>query len=460
MKNKILFLMILFVCAPAVGWSQIDDDIEIALEDEFTARPSDITESTAAVFNNYRPGDGLRITSVDRKYMMTLSGYVQASMMLSKYPGDGDLYSRFRMRRVRLRFQGNALGDRIRYRLSFNMVNGSESDDDTGTLLYDAWIQYRPWANNQFSVSFGQRGNPTEGRETQMSTYSLLLNETSKASSIFATSREVGIFAEGTYKVGNNSYLRPSVALTDGDGSFSRGRRYGGMKLGGRINYLPFGLFRISGETRQSDMVYELTPKLIVGVAYNYNWGVSDRRGGRSGGEILYMNDKDEIDLPNYGKLNADFMFKYRGWSLMGTFTKGWAYVPSSITKRVRNDGTTSTSFEIDGRQDVKAYIENRMMVGSAYMIQGGYLFRNFWSIAGRYTHIDPDRYSYLNNDLYYKRNDICELSVAKYLTKSYAVKIQGTVGLLKTDGEVRRFDDTVIHGWETNFNLMIQIAF
>lgn len=458
MKNKLLLLMMCFLCAPVAGWSQIDEDIE--LDNEFIARPSDVSESTEAVFNQYRLGDGLRITSVDRNYMMTLSGYVQANMLMTRYPGDSELYTRFRMRRVRLRFQGNALADRIRYRFSFNMVNGSEGDDDTGALLYDAWIQYRPWANNRFAVTLGQRSNPTEGRESQMSTYSLQLGEGSKAASIFGTNREMGLFAEGTYKVGTSSYLRPSIALTDGDGAFSKGRRYGGMKLGGRINYLPFGLFRISGETRQGDMVYEMTPKLIVGVAYNYNWGVSDRRGGRSGGDILYMNDEGQIDLPNYGKLNADFMFKYRGWSLMGTFTKGWAYVPSSITRRVRNDGTTTTNFEIDGRQDVKAYIENRMMVGSAFMFQGGYLFRSFWAIDGRYTHINPKTYSYLNNDLYYKRNDICELSVSKYLSRSYAAKVQATVGLYKTDGEVRRFDDTYISGWETTFNLMLQLAF
>lgn len=450
--------MILFACAPLAGWAQIDDDIEI--EDDFVIRPSDVTTPTAARFNQYRPGDGLRITSLDRNYMMTLSGYVQTNMLVTKYTGDDELYTRFRMRRVRVRFQGNAMGDRLRYRLSLNMVNGSEGDDDTGSLLHDAWIQYRPWANNRLAITIGQSRNPTEGRELQMSTYSLQLNENSKASSVFGTIREVGIFAEGTYNIGNTSYLRPSLALTDGDGPLSKGRRYGGMKLGGRLNYLPFGLFRIAGETRQGDMVYELTPKLIVGVAYNYNWGVSDRRGGRDSGQILYMNDKDQIDLPDYGKLNADFMFKYRGWSLMGTFTRGWAYVPSSITKRVRNDGSTSTSFDIDGRQDVTDYIKNRMMVGAAYMIQGGYLFRNFWSVDGRYTHLDPEKYSYMNNDLYYGRNDIYELSVSKYLSKSYAAKIQATVGFLKTDGEVRKFGTEYFDGWETNFNLMFQIAF
>lgn len=263
--------------------------------------------------------------------------------------------------------------------------------------------------------------------------------------------------------MGSAGYLRPSLALTDGNGAFTSGKRYGGMKVGGRVNYLPFGLFRMSGETRQGDMAYELAPKLVIGTAYSYSDGTSDRRGGRDSGGILYLDDEGNTKLPDYSKFVADMMFKYRGWSFIGEFVKTWAHVPSSITQRVRSEAGPTTNFEINGEQNVSAYIKNRMNLGAAFNLQGGYMFRNFLSIDARYTHIMPDTYSYLKSSkLYFSRNDIYELSVTKYLTKSYSSKIQATFGLVKTDGDVETHHTPrrTVNGYEKTFNVMMQVSF
>ena len=457
MKNRFLIIMIFFGLHASMAWGQIDDDLEY---DNFKINPSDIGAAGDAIVNRYRLGDGIRFTTLNNSYGITFTGYLQTNLVLHNFPTDDNIYDRWRVRRARFRMQGYAMGNKIRYRLGIDMVKGSETDEDIGSLLSDAWIQYRPFDNNKFVITVGQRGNPSDNRELMMSSYSLQFNERSKLSSLFGTTREIGIFTESTLKIGKESYLRPSFALTDGDGPISIGRRYGGLKAGARVNYLPFGLFRISGETRQGDMVYELAPKLSIGVAYSYNSGTSDRRGGRENGAILYRNDLGNYDLPDYGKLVADFLFKYRGWSFLGEFAKSWAYVPTTISTRVRNDGSTTTNFEIDGVQHIENYIRNRMVLGTAFNIQGGYMFRNFWSVDARYTYLKPDTYSYMNNDLYYKRNNIYEISASKYLSKSYAVKIQGTFGLIQTDGVVRKFNDELYDGWEKHFNIMLQLAF
>ncbi len=109
-------------------------------------------------------------------------------------------------------------------------------------------------------------------------------------------------------------------------------------------------------------MIGEVIPKLVVGTAFSYNDGVSDRR-GRESGSILYLNDKDKESLPDYLKWVIDFQFKYRGFSMLGKFAKTWAKVPGDITQRVRNDGTTSTDFG----DSVKDYIKARMMLGTGY---------------------------------------------------------------------------------------------
>lgn len=292
-----------------------------------------------------------------------------------------------------------------------------------------------------------------------MNSSSLQLVERSRLSAMFGTVREVGFTVQSSTKLGKFGYLRPTLILTDGDGAYTRGKRFGGLKYGGRIEYLPFGLFRSGGAFHLEDMVYELSPKLSVGGAYSYNDGASDRRGGRDSGEILYQNSEGYTDLPDFARLNLDLLFKFRGWSVLGEYTKTNAFVPSSITTRVRNDGSTTGDFEIDGVQDVEGYIKNRMILGSAYNLQGGYMFRDFWSVNARYTHIKPDRFSYLNNDLYYKRNNVYELSIAKYLTKNYATKIQLSGSLQKTDGEVRYHNGT-FSGYEKTIYLLTQISF
>lgn len=463
MKYKSLFTLFIFISFTWSVSAQVEDDMDMALEglEDISLIPDSLFNVEAPIVHSFYPGNGLRFSSPEGNYMMNLTGYIQSTLQTHRYSGTDDTYARWRMRRARMRLNGYAMKDRIRYRIGFDMVKGSESAGDTeqGDMLVDAWVAYRPWGNSRLSLTFGQRSTMTDNRENFMSSTSLQLSERSRLGSIFGTVREVGIFAQGSYKVGKTAYLRPSLVLTDGDGAFTFGKRYGGLKYGGRLNYYPFGLFRDGGDFYLGDKAYELFPKLSLGAAYSYNDGTSDRRGGNSSGEILYLNEAGNIDLPDFGRLNLDFFFKFRGWNFLGEYTKTWAYIPSTITTRVRNDGSTSNTFEIDGEQNVENYIRNRMILGSAFNIQGGYLFRNYWTVNARYTHIIPDKYSYLNNNLYYNRNDIYEFSVAKYLTSNYSTKIQLTASFYKTNGETR-YSNGTFSGYETLFNVLTQISF
>lgn len=460
-KLSFILGMMLFLFYPSVAMAQTDEDIDIEADDMMDGDEVEIREKKTFHLGYYGLGEGLSFVSNTSSYALNLSGYVQTTFQSQMYPGDDSMYNRFRVRRARLRLNGSAFNSKIRYRLGLDMVKGSETDaEGAGSMLSDAWIAYHPWGNNKLSVSIGQRSTPTDNRELQMNSATLQLVDRSKLSSVFGTIREVGIFASGTYKIGTGSYLRPSLAITDGDGPIGSATRYGGLKYGARVNYLPFGLFRLGGETRQGDLAYEIKPKLSVGMAYSYNDGVSDRRGGRESGALMYQNADRNVELPDMGKFTADFLFKYRGFSLLGEYVKTWGYVPESIKYRVRNDGTVSTDFTIDGENNKVNYILNRMMIGSAFNIQGGYFFRKFWSVDARYTHLMPDKYSFMNNDLYFKRSDYYDLSVSKYLTKSYSAKIQANIGLARTDGVIRKPDGETCSGWEKSFTLLFQLAF
>src|SRR5690606_15906358 len=156
--------------------------------------------------------------------------------------------------------------------------------------------------------------------------------ERSRLSAMFGTVRELGSTVQSTTKQCKAGYLRPTLILTDGDPACTRGQRSGGLNYGGRLGHLPLGLLRRGGEFHLEDMVYALSPKLSVGGAYSYNDGASDRRGGRDSGEILYQNSEGYTDLPDFARLNLDLLFKFRGWSVLGEYTKTNAFVPSSIT--------------------------------------------------------------------------------------------------------------------------------
>jgi hypothetical protein len=287
----------------------------------------------------------------------------------------------------------------------------------------------------------------------------LQLVERSRLTSAFASIREFGVFIEGSYRLGPTAYLKPSLALTNGDGLNVYSSDFGGLKYGGRLDFLPFGLFTRFGQFRQVDMVRENSPKLVVGGTYSVNNGMSSRR-GRTSGTILYLDDENNVALPDYTKYGVDFLFKFRGFSMLGEFAGSSANVPDNITQRVRNDGTTSRALEVDGVQDVENYIKGRMMLGNAFNIQAGYIFKNLWSIDGRYTYIDADKHSFLNNGTFYNRPEYYTVGVSKYFARNYGIKVQGSFTYVEADQGSNGLDGNPIIGDEWIARILTSLAF
>lgn len=453
-------IALMLICLPSYSQEELDD---MDMSEEMEAIDSDEDEGLTSYIGHYRLGDGINLISPNGGNL-NISGLVQATANVRKYKDVNKTYNRFRIRRARLRFNGIALHGKLRYRLALDMVKGSETETEgAGSMLHDAFVGYRPWGDNRLQISFGQRSTPTDNIELTMASHTLSFVERSKITSVFSTIREIGLFVDASRKLSFlPGVIRPSIAITDGDGPVSGKKRYEGLKYGARINYLPFGTFRRYGQSREGDMAYEFTPKLCVGVAYSYATGVSDRRGGRSSGDILYMNDKKRYELPDVGKFVADINFKYCGFSALAEFAKTWGYVPNEITARVRNDGSTATDFKVEGLKGdhPEEYIKAKMLLGWGVNVQMGYMFRNLWSIDARYTHIGADKYSFLNNDLYYNRPDYADVGITKYLTRNYASKIQLTVGWTRPKGEGRTPDGRNHSGNEWSADLMYQLKF
>ena len=423
-----------------------------------------LSYSQGLEMQSYKFGDGLRFVG-ESGQSVRLTGYAQPMAELKQTEGYDESSSRYRMRRLRLRIDGQTKDPRFKYRLQVDLSGVSEIGEANEDPLMDAYIDYAP--NNSFSAKFGQRTTYADNRELWMSSNSLQLAERSRLTSAFASIREFGIFVTGRIKSGRGSFLRPYFVLSNGDGKNVMGNDRGGLKLGGRIDYLPFGLFTNIGQFRQIDVMREQVPKLVVGIHYSHNSGMSSRR-GRYSGRILYLNNNDEESLPDYSKYGVDFLFKYRGFSALGEYVKSSAMVPVDITQRVRNDGTISMDFTpgVDGNgdlNDIINYVKGRMMLGSAYNFQLGYLFKNNFSIDGRYTHLIADENSFLNNATFYNRPNYYTLGVTKLSGRNYGFKIQASLTYVDGSLGINHDNDLstdVVYNDELLFRLITTISF
>ena len=412
--------------------------------------------------NSYSFGEGISFTA-DNGSMIKLSGYAQPHLEIKNYNDleENSSSNRFRLRRLRLRFDGQAANPKFAYRFQVDLSGSSETGEATGDFLLDAYVSYD--ITNRIKVIFGQRSTYTDNRELFMNSNSLQLVERSRLTSAFSSIREFGLFLSGNFRLnGQGSYLRPYFVLTNGDGINNFDKDLGGLKIGGRIDFLPFGLFTNKGQFRQIDVMRELTPKFVIGVNYSHNSGMSSRR-GRNSGSILYLNELGQQSLPDYTKYGIDFLFKYNGFSALGEYVKSSSTVPTDIIERVRNDGSTSSSFLVNGVQDIESYVNGRMMLGEAYNIQMGYLFKSGITIDSRYTYLKSDDNSFLNNATFYNRPNYYTLGIGKLLGRNYGAKIQGSITFVDGSLGVNHDNDTAtdpVFKDELLFRLITTISF
>ena len=169
-----------------------------------------------------------------------------------------------------------SINPKFKYRLQVDLSGVSEIGEVNEDPLMDAYVDYSP--NNSFSVKFGQRTTYADNRELWMSSNSLQLVERSRLTSAFASIREFGVFVTGRFKTGRGSFLRPYIVLSNGDGKNVMGNDKGGLKIGRRIDYLPFGLFTNIGQFRQIDVMREQVINLLLGLLESL-FRISSRRG-------------------------------------------------------------------------------------------------------------------------------------------------------------------------------------
>jgi phosphate-selective porin OprO and OprP len=344
-------------------------------------------------------GEGIRVLNADSTFSMKFGVRIQ-----SLYQGDLNLESDeyvdgFQIRRSRLKFDGFAYSPRLRYKIELAISNPDtrsgaiRQSGNTANIVLDAYVSWNFWRN--WSLMFGQKKLPGN-RERVISSQALQFVDRSNLNSTYNIDRDAGIhLAYGTDK------LNLVGALTMGEGRNMIGDNIGGHDYTLRADYLPFGAFIDDGDYFGSDLAREETPKLALGVTYDFNNGAS-RQGGQLGDFLPETRDLSTIF--------ADAHFKYKGFSSMAEY----ANKKSEGSPLVYDaDGVILDSFE----------------TGEGFNWQAGYLFKNNLEIAARYTRVTPEPITGRNPNTQYT------LGLSRYFV-GHNLKIQTDATLIEEEAE------------------------
>lgn len=138
--KKYKFILMLLVLLP---WSPVFSQ-ETETEDDDTENVTVDSDAAKIIVNKYRLGDGITFSAPDGGYNINLRGFIQTTFETRKYEGDDQFYSRFRMRRLRLRLSGDAWGGKVGYRLQTDFAQANGGDGELSGMLLDAFISYKP----------------------------------------------------------------------------------------------------------------------------------------------------------------------------------------------------------------------------------------------------------------------------------------------------------------------------
>jgi hypothetical protein len=316
----------------------------------------------------------------------------------------------FIVRRSRLKFDGFAYSTKLKYKLELGLSNrdisgANEFNRNTPRYILDAVIMWQLAKN--WELWAGQTKLPGNV-ERVVSSANLQLIDRSLLNSRFNIDRDLGIQIRHKSNLGGEFLMREKFAISQGEGRNVTEGNEGGLQYTGRLEFLPFGAFKSKGDYSQSDLKREGTSKLMVGFTYNFNENAVRERG--FAGDYMIRNDKTIFET-NQTTIFLDAMYKYNGVSFMGEYAKRTA--DSVIATEA--DGVTPTG-------DV-------VLTGNALNLQLGYLFKNNYELAGRFTSV---AYEAITESMPSKQYT---LGINKYLV-GHKLKVQSDISYTSLDGE------------------------
>lgn len=296
-------------------------------------------------------------------------------------------------RRVRVKSDGHLFTPKLGYKLEIDII---------GAQILDVYLKWNFYKN--FEIWAGQtklRGN----RERVISSQNLQFVDRSLLNAQFTLDRDIGFWLHHHFKAGN-SVIREVVSVSKGEGKSlfkeNPARVNDGLDYTGRLEYLPFGLFKKNGDYSDGDLEREPKPKLAVGLTYDFNQGAV-----KSNGHLGSVTDQQA----NLSSWIADLMFKYRGVSVLTEYVNRTVFDGKNLEEGLFLD------------------LINNFYTGTAFNTQAGYLFKRNFELAARYTQVRPESVTINNNLTQYT------LALSKYII-GHKIKAQTDFSFLKEQGK------------------------
>lgn len=371
--------------------------------------------SVAQDTTNNTFGKGLyNVIAKDNSYSMKVALRMQSLYIgewnVNDSSGLGAGSSQFLVRRARLKFGGFAFSPKVKYKVELGLTNRDISGASSHTkgaprLILDAVVKWNFYKN--FTLWAGQTKLPGN-RERVISSANLQLVDRSKLNSNFNIDRDMGAQLHHHFTLGKNFTVREMFSIAQGEGRNVTDKNLGGYQYTSRLEILPFGKFASKGDYVGGDIKREEKPKLALGGTYDLH----DRAVKTKSNQGSYMENDAGYFETDVTTIFADMMFKYKGFSLMGEYAVRTAAQDSALN--------------VDGTQtgDVVA-------VGSGMNFQMGYLLKNNWEVAGRYTLTEWDKVVTGK-----EAQTQYTLGVSKYF-KGHKLKVQSDITYSETVGSL-----------------------
>ena len=318
--------------------------------------------------------------------------------------------SSFMIRRSRLKFDGFAFSPKLEYKVEFGLSNNDMSGTspytgNTPRFIMDAVVKWNFYEN--FVLWVGQTKLPGN-IERVISSANMQLVDRSLLNSLFNIDRDIGFQLRHHLDLTDSFVVREIFALSQGEGRNVTTGNLGGHQYTGRIELLPFGYFSKDGDYSGSDLEREPKPKLMLSASYDYN---DDAVRNRSNMGTYMVTDIGFHETP-IETVFVDAMFKYRGFSFMAEYASRSADDPVAVN----SDGTPTGVV---------------VQEGNAINLQSGYLFKNNWEVAGRFTHVELDEILTGTGP-----QSQYTLGVSKYFV-GHKLKVQTDVNYLDLDHDI-----------------------
>lgn len=252
-------------------------------------------------------GNGLTISDNDSSMSLNFGVMIQGRIDVNKvFDKDIKPTTVLQMRRVRLKFKGFFLHDKLDYNIQLSL---SPSDVKVANVLLDGAVRYKPI--HQFAVQFGQGKLPGE-REEITSAERQFFVERSTSNSLFKLDRDFGFQFYGNF--GKKFIFKPRISIASGEGRNYTTTDVQHLDYTARFDFLPTGEFANNGDYTFQDFEREPKPKVAFSVAYDFNNKPAMQK-AQLGGNLI----ADSV-RKNLHTVYADAILKFKGFTTTGGY--------------------------------------------------------------------------------------------------------------------------------------------